>query len=155
MSNLGVLVASVVFRARRRKHSSDRTVHLTSWSARWARSSQGEVLCKIASTWDPKVALLILESNPHIEKKHLRLLAAIEDGRVRAALCSHPECPNSLLRDSVRYGGENVRVAVAQRMDLPDDVQRALVMDRSPLVRAAVAGNPCVPEELRILAALR
>lgn len=155
MSNLGVLVAGVVFHPRGARLLGLRSVHLIRWSTRWACSCRGDVLRKIALTWDPTVALLLLEENPHLEKQHLRSLAAIEDGRVRAAIVSHPACPKSLLRESVKYGGENVRAAVACRADLPDDVTHALVADRSPIVRAVLADNPGVPEELRVFAALR
>lgn len=128
---------------------------LTWWRARWARSCDGDVLNRLAGTWDPALAVLLVAENPHVRKKHLKSLAAIEDARVRSVLVSHPKCPKRVLRDSVQYGGEMVRAALARRHDLPEEVQMRLASDHSPFVRAALACNQSVCDEFRVLAALR
>jgi hypothetical protein len=155
MSNLRVLFAGVVFQTNRAVTESKRSVRLTPWSTRWASTCDGEVLAKIVSTWDPKLALLLLKHNPHIKREHLSSLVALDDAQVRSALVLHPECSKKMLRHFVQYGGEMVRASVAMRTDLPDDIQQALLYDRSPAVRASLALNPSIPETLRVFAALR
>lgn len=119
-----------------------------------ARSASGEALVRLARTWDPALASFIVLNNPNVRKKHLRMLAAIDHGAVKAALVSHPECPKAVMFDVAKYGGEAARAALAERNELPEFIQECLCADRSSLVRQCVAGNPAVREELRVIASL-
>ncbi|MDT8389684.1 MAG: DUF2330 domain-containing protein [Lentisphaeria bacterium] len=74
--------------------------------------------------------------------------------KVRKALFSKPEIPDSVLEILAGDESESIRLAVARCSKIPEGALRALAKDKSPYVRLAVASRQNLPELLiRTLAA--
>lgn len=103
-----------------------------------------------------EVTALGLLHNPRLSSDELRPLARTESPSVLVGLALHPSTPHDIVRDLLRpHMPEIVRMAVASRNDLTDDLSNTLGNDRSDKVRHVVTNNLAIPDEMRVLAALR